>query len=305
MSYLRPFKKALHSQKERIKSKLRVNGNDQPDEPALANGAKQPRAVPVAPLLERLPLEIRLQIWEEVLGGNLFHMQADAPKNGPTQMDDETCEGRPGWRRQTPILGRYLCRNFSSNTTADGKASNPKCQGSLGGPCFFSGPEANSFKPLSLLLTCRQIHDEAVEKLYSTNIFNFENHEYTLREFMSLSRHFNHIRTVHVNASMWKLGHGNFAGIYCTTPETNKEKWVESWLLLSKFEGLQHVRLDIYGTSKNGLQAEDLEPIRQLQGLKTFDLAVWRDYSDPDGRGGQDLVVSVPFQESIRRSVCQ
>ncbi|CAO1602420.1 hypothetical protein XANCAGTX0491_006031 [Xanthoria calcicola] len=310
MSYLLNFKRALHSQRQRIKvATPKPGASSGPlghplDESAAVTRPTQPQPVSTSPLLQGLPLEIRLQVWEEVLGGNLFHVTAETPRS--TQMCDID-EAQPSpWRRQTPSLGRYLCRNFSMDTTSDGKASYPRCLGSQAEPCFFSGPEVTAFNPLSLLLACRQIHDEAVVLLYSANTFNFD-HELTLSQFMSLDtrRHFSHIRTVHVSTAMWRISRWEFAPIYTAASVAPiREPWIRLWPLLMEFEKLMHIRLDVCGTSKHGLQMEDLEPILQLRGLHTFDLAIWRDVSGPDSPK-QDLVVSGPLQESIRSSVCK
>ncbi|KAI4269088.1 MAG: hypothetical protein LQ337_007484 [Flavoplaca oasis] len=332
MSYLRNFKNALRSRKKRIeavKSRFGATGEslgNRAEESALETQVEQPQTIALpsksnltstktpldrllnlssegtigvvggncdrtkSPLLQRLPLEIRLQIWREVLGGNLFHMGIDI--------------GGDGWRRQTQYLGRYLCRDFSTDMAS---ASCPRCQGSQAEPCFFVGPEIAPFrfKPLSLLLTCKQVHDEAVGFLYSANTFNFD-YEGVLFQFLALDakRHIHHIRTVHVNAAMWRIVTPEMDPDYNVAhPALGRgERWTEFWPLLLKFEGLQHVRLDIYGTAKDGLRMEHLEPILQLRGLKTFDLAIWRVVCRPDGPK-QDLALSLPLQESIRRSV--
>ncbi|KAL8995217.1 MAG: hypothetical protein Q9169_005005 [Polycauliona sp. 2 TL-2023] len=317
MSYLEKFKKALHSNKERIKAATSKHGGSknaidrQTEGSALGNESKQPQAILKAPLLERLPFEIRLQIWEEVLGGNLFHMQAKPPSNNLYQTIDEPSDAQRGWQRQNPNFGRYLCCNFSTDTTTDGQAAYPRCQGSQVEPCFFCGPEASPFNPLSLLLTCRQIHNEAVEFLYSTNTFSFDD-DLILHVVSSLDsgRHFNQIRTVHVNISLWKLSGGQYPGLNSNeVGDAFRHNWARFWLLLLQLERLRHVRLDIYGTSKLGLQTEDLDPVRQLRGLKTFDLALWHDATDSDAwepaADRQDMLLSVPLQESIRRIVCE
>ncbi|KAL8658760.1 MAG: hypothetical protein Q9226_000785 [Calogaya cf. arnoldii] len=311
MAYLQSLKRALHNIKEPIKSKLGSSSEPlrkRSDESAPVAQIKQPDAVAISPLLERLPLEIRLQIWEEVLGGNLFHMTADPPQQIPLLEYFESCDGRDGWRRQTQHFGRYICRKFSTDIASTEKASYPRCQGSQAEPCFFMGPEVAPFrfKPMSLLLTCRQIYNEAVGLLYSTNTFNFD-YEGVLSHFLSLyaRRHVKHIRNVHVNSSMWRIVEPEIDPHYSAAALSARgEHWPELWPLLLEFENLQHVRLDIYGTSKCRLQAEDLEPVRQLRGLKTFDLAIWRDIWNPDSPT-QDLSLSVPLQESIRMSVCK
>ena len=347
MSYLRSFKNALRSRKDRteaVKPRFGATGGsvgNRAEESALETQAEQPQTIAlpsksnltstkspldqllnlgsdedirvvggscdraVSPLLQRLPLEIRLQIWREVLGGNLFHMAVDPPQQYPRLcLYYESGDGRDGWRRQTQYIGHYLCRDFSTDM---GSASCRRCQGSQAEPCFFAGPEIAPFrfKPLSLLLTCKQVYDEAVGLLYSANTFNFD-YEGVLFQFLALDakRHFNHIRTVHVNAAMWRIVTPEMDPHYNVAhPALGRgERWTEFWPLLLKFEGLQHVRVDIYGTAQDGLRMEHLEPILQLRGLKTFDLAIWRNVCRPDGPR-QNLALSLPLQESIRRSV--
>ncbi|KAL8850944.1 MAG: hypothetical protein Q9221_004144 [Calogaya cf. arnoldii] len=312
MAYLQNFKRALRDKKERIKTKLGSSSEPlrkRSVESAWVTRITQPDADAISPLLERLPFEIRLQIWEEVLGGNLFHMTIDPPESDPHLcMYFETCDGRDGWRRQTPHLGRYLCCDFSEGMGSTGKASYPRCQGSQAEPCFFASdePAPFRFKPLSLLMTCRQIYDEAVGLLYSTNTFNFD-YEEVLSHFLSSDarRHVKHIRRVHVNSSMWRIVEPEIDPHYSAAALSARgEHWPKLWPLLLELENLQHVRLDIYGTSKCRLQVEDLDPVRQLRGLMTFDLAIWRDIWNPDSPK-QDLSLSVPLQESIRMSVCK
>ncbi|KAL8834510.1 MAG: hypothetical protein Q9176_007453 [Flavoplaca citrina] len=342
MSYLRCFKNALRSRKDRteaVKPRFGATGGsvgNGAEESTLETQAEQPQTITlpskspsdqllnvgsegiigvvggdcdraVLPLLQRLPLEIRLQIWREVLGGNLFHMAIDPPQQYPRLcLHYESCDVRDGWRRQTQYIGHYLCRDFSTDM---GSASCRRCQGSQAEPCFFAGPEIAPFrfKPLSLLLTCKQVYDEAVGLLYSANTFNFD-YEGVLFQFLALDarRHSHQIRTVHVNTAMWKIVTPEMDPKYNVVhPALGRgERWTEFWALLLKFAGLQHVRVDIYGTAQDGLRMEHLEPILQLRGLKTFDLAIWRDVSRPDGPK-QDWALSLPLQESIRRRVCR
>ncbi len=270
MSYLQKIKRRLHGKRERVKAaESKSEAGIRPLEQASSSPA----------LLRLLPFEVRHQIWKEFLGDNLFHMTAEAHS------------------LYDPPLGRYLCRDFSTDATSlDGQSSYPRCQGSQREPCFFSGPEGPSFRPLSLLLTCKQIYNEAVALLYSCNTFNFDNSA-TLCQFMNLvtSHHSNYVRTVHVNTAMWKIRCSDV--IQLSRPNSSWEAWTGLWRLLAKFKGLQHLRLDIYGSSKERLLLDDLEPLFQLRGLKTFDLAIWRQTS------GLDLSLSVPLQDIIRSNV--
>ncbi|KAL8802245.1 MAG: hypothetical protein Q9200_006660 [Gallowayella weberi] len=238
-------------------------------------------------LLGSLPLEIRLQIWREVLGGNLFHMAFDKTQNA---------------------LHCYLCQDFSTGFHSHGEDKYPRCQGSLREPCFFySRPicffprgENYAFRAMSFLLTCRQIYTEAKDMLCSTNVFNIDDSD-TLLKLMALPfSQFQKIQTMHVNVAMWKIRCSDITQIATIHPLYTA--WTEFWATLAKFSGLRHLRLDVYGTSRAGFQKEDLEPLLQLKGLKTFDLAVWRDTDGPNYTK-QDIAVSVPLQDFIRSSV--
>lgn len=240
-------------------------------------------------LLSRLPLEIRLQIWGEVVGVNLFHMSI-------TQL----CP-------QKSNLRCSVCWAFyrSAAPTQDGTPPvgdvHARCQGSQQEPCFFSGPENTPFSRLSLLLSCRQIYEESVHLLYATNTFNIDNLETLQSVIQVMGPRIGSIRVVHVNTAMWK--------IHCY--EINRisdeafEEWSKFWhLLATRFPGLQHVRLDIYGTSRAGLQPLDLKPLLELRGLKSFDLALWQDTKDRNLPEQGSMLVG-PMQMIIRSHICQ
>ncbi|KAL8683925.1 MAG: hypothetical protein Q9186_000136 [Xanthomendoza sp. 1 TL-2023] len=153
---------------------------------------------------------------------------------------------------------------------------------------------------MSFLLTCRQIYNEAVEMLYSMNVFNIDDST-TLSKLMSLRiPRFRQIQTMHVNVAMWKIRCSDITQTAVVQPLYGA--WTEFWATLAEFVGLRHLRLDVYGTSRVGFQKDDLEPLLQLKGLKSFDLAVWRDTDGPNCTG-QDLALSVPLQDFIRSSI--
>ncbi|KAL8769872.1 MAG: hypothetical protein Q9209_004310 [Squamulea sp. 1 TL-2023] len=245
----------------------------------------RPKSFSNSALLGRLPLEIRQQIWTKVVAGKLFHM----------------CSG--GIRIPDASIGRYLCQNLATDASSKEHVVLPRCQGSQREPCFLTGLGDELFQPLSLLLTCRQIYGEAVPLLYAGNIFNFDTAS-LLATFMTLVKeiNYNNIRIVHVNIAMWKIRSPDVTQISVT--DSVWKEWASLWRSLANLKGLQHLRLDIYGTSRSGLQSEDLEPLHQLRGLKTFDLAVWRSVTSANNSSEQDLALSVPLLESIRSRIC-
>ncbi|KAI4104936.1 MAG: hypothetical protein L6R37_002979 [Teloschistes peruensis] len=250
-----------------------------------SDSALQPQIDTGSTILERLPVEVRLQIWEEVLGGNLFHL---------------TCSKYP------VMLECYLCRNFSKDTSTTSDATHQmysRCQGSQKEPCFFSRPERASYRPLSLLLTCRKIYSEAVDMLYSGNTFSLDSGD-TVNAFVNVTGTRSHkVQTVHVNMAMWKIH-------YQEIPRGIESKhafsaWGSCWSDLGDvFKGLQHLRLDIFGTSPIELSQSDLQPLLVLPTLKSFKLVVWRDFNHTDSTG-QDLDLSTPLQTHIREKLCK
>ncbi|KAL8709784.1 MAG: hypothetical protein Q9220_005570 [cf. Caloplaca sp. 1 TL-2023] len=235
----------------------------QPNEIQLSASALTPNSN----LLFRLPVEIRLQVWKEIVGGNLFHMPP---------------------RSQNDSLRCYVCKDFRSDMTSNQAARYPRCQGTQQEPCFFSRPGKIPIRAMSLLLTCRQIYAEAADVLYSTNVFNIDE-PFTLETMTRVvGSKTASIRIVHVNYAMWRIR----ANEHREALKPACGDWIRFWRLLAEgFQGLQYLRLDIYGTSNLGiLDQEDLEPLLKLQGLQRFDLAVWRDHSGTRSTS-QDLLL--------------
>ncbi|KAL8709058.1 MAG: hypothetical protein Q9225_007508, partial [Loekoesia sp. 1 TL-2023] len=123
------------------------------------------------------------------------------------------------------------------------------------------------------------IYIEAVDLLYDTNTFNIDALE-PLQMFIKwIGQRVQAIQTVHVNIAMWRIRYRDVTRF----TEVAFAEWSQFWELLAQyFTGLQHVRLDIYGTSRAGLNQGDLDPVLGLRGLKSFDLAVWRDTDEEE-----------------------
>ncbi|KAL8918896.1 MAG: hypothetical protein Q9208_007077 [Pyrenodesmia sp. 3 TL-2023] len=239
-------------------------------------------------LLSRLPLEIRLQIWQEIIGSELLHMVIT--RSCPEKNSLKCFPCRAYYQNSTP----------PTNVTPSRVDAYPRCQGSQQEPCFFTGPAITPYDACSLLLSCRQIHNEAVGMLYTTNTFNIDNLEILQSMIAVLGPRLTSIVAVHVSTAMWK--------IHCV--EVNRlsdaafEDWKTFWQLMAeKMTGLQQLRLDIYGTSRAGLEKRDLEPLLRFRGLKSFDLALWQDTKD-QGLPGQGSTVVGPMQTVIRSHAC-
>ncbi|KAI4112229.1 MAG: hypothetical protein LQ345_006591 [Seirophora villosa] len=239
-------------------------------------------------LLSRLPPEIRLQIWHEVVGGNLFHITITHSRPHKT------------------ALRCYVCRAFyrdlvpPKNRTPSSEDAYPRCQGSQQEPCFFLGPD-EPFGALSLLLSCRQIYNEAVHMLYVANTFNIDNLGILRLVVKTIGPRIRSISNIHVSTAMWRIHCQEMTRL---SDEAFSE-WKEFWQLLAeKVSGLRHLRLDIYGTSHAGLGKCDLEPLLQFRGLESFDLALWQD-TKHHALPGQGAELVGPMQTLIRSHACE
>lgn len=100
-------------------------------------------------LISRLPYDVRIIIYEIVLGGKVFHCSAQDQKS--------------------PIT-HYVCKRPDH---IDDEGARHKCSNDMyGQPSSLRGSSARATVGLlALLLTCRKIYSEAIGTLYSSNTF--------------------------------------------------------------------------------------------------------------------------------------
>ena len=160
-------------------------------------------------LLTRLPQDVRVGIFELVLGGKGFHLSCGST-NGRTD-----CFG--------------LCDAQAlmlDDAGGEGRGSH--------GSCHVKRKE----NLLQLLLTCRQVYSEAVYVLYAANAFQFTQ-EFCLVKFVNAL-------PAHRLREMRRLRH--YLRLY-RSPAMNKRTmadWEEIWAFFgSRFEGLTVLRVDI------------------------------------------------------------
>ncbi|KAI9709974.1 MAG: hypothetical protein M1820_003052 [Bogoriella megaspora] len=134
-----------------------------------------------SPLMQ-LPSELRRMIWEEVIGGNLFHIvrcpkrllgiQCPETANAYPGVFERPCWGavyRPGLI--PPVYGKY--RSVKDHS------------------------DAASADILPILQTCRLIYSETVDLLYQDNVFAFDHLDAALNlRQTTLKCRWNAIRTV-------------------------------------------------------------------------------------------------------------
>lgn len=102
-------------------------------------------------LLSKLPYDVRLIIYEMVLGGNVLHLSAQSPKN---RILYNICK-HPDKIDQTGI--HQDCSSISVLRPSSAPRDDYE--------------EATGLLPL--LVTCRRIYSEAISSLYSNNTFEF------------------------------------------------------------------------------------------------------------------------------------
>ncbi|KAL8671051.1 MAG: hypothetical protein Q9168_004444 [Polycauliona sp. 1 TL-2023] len=233
--------------------------------------------------LMSLPVEIRLQIWEELIGGKLCHMVVTS----------------------TYTLKCYPCREFSKDTwgTTEFRRNGlmRKCPGGArdGEACHVSYLKRVPFHTLSLFLTSHSIHSEGLGVLYGQNVFHI-NQLQTLQAMINgMGPRIRKIKTFHIELNAWQI---------CLKKKDTKydsayDSWIKKWELFAReFTGLQNLRLDVWGCAPNrDFWRSDLEPLLKLKGLKSFRFCLWHHKVDIEG---QQLPISEPIERYYQERIC-
>lgn len=209
-------------------------------------------------LLNKLPLEIRLQIYEYVLGGNLIHL-IQIPRRiahvrcRASRVPDHLRECRPASR----IPNHPWLRSVSS---------------------------AN----LAFLKTCRQIYMEAISILYTTNTFDINQLSTFL--FFSKSILSDRLRCITSLHLRWNLG-SNFVHY---GPKKNYQDWNSFWeLLATQMPGLRHLRISLSCRSSMipvplSIAEPWVAPMCQVRRLRSVEIEIDEDL-DEESVGGEGL----------------
>ncbi len=201
--------------------------------PANTNTADKPPCS----FLTKLPLEIRLQIYEYVLGGNLLHLV-----HIPRRIAHIRC------RHPEPSDPLRKCRPASRTPL------NPWLRGV-------------STANLALLKTCRQIYCEGIEVLYASNAFDVND----LNTFVSFARsimpkRLASIKTLHLSwdltSNVWRYGHAD-----------SHQLWKHFWRIVAEqMHGLRELVLRLKRGS-SGVKISRYEPwvrpMCEVRGLRS------------------------------------
>ncbi|KAL8812550.1 MAG: hypothetical protein Q9200_000950 [Gallowayella weberi] len=231
----------------------------------------------VSLFLTRLPLEIRQEIYNYIVGGNLVHVV----RKGQHLAHVRCKPGREfDYQRDCRPYASYTCHSAASSMgfTANGNTA--------------------------LLRTCRQVYAEAVRIMYSHNTFDFDHQDLFLLFSRSLlPQRLRAIRILHLYCKekglRWPfLRTGAGPSAWCLTWQVIKDE----------MPGLQHLRVKIIGEQGSSYPSEDLawwvRPMLQVRGLKSFHLEFRAASNNWVEFGDGVFEMSRLLEERIRSVVC-
>ena len=229
-------------------------------------------------LLKKLPLDIRLLIWEECLGGELLHIVRE-----PGRLGYIIC---PFWNLEIPIYSlmslvtQQATRKALAEWASPGYTSNHICWSpqDSDGLSYARTHESKLFglnslgkrSFLPLLQTCRQIYTEALPMLYQTNVFDLKAPD-ALLHLPRTTIHVNLIRSLRLSWTfcvdpLQPRSDVNQQPVHRVLfteaiPPFDLETWLQACGFLSTMKGLQDLVILIEGT---GWVSESPESASQL-----------------------------------------
>ncbi|KAF2086071.1 hypothetical protein K490DRAFT_66997 [Saccharata proteae CBS 121410] len=230
-----------------------------------------------SPLFAKLPAEIRLLIYAEVLGGETLHMRA---------RDRRITHLKCRWPRASPqdcwdlevhhsiFHGQPLSTSTSTHAPSD-SASQPQQQ-----------QRAAPSGLLALPLTCRRAYTEALPTLYTTNTFDFDHADTLANLSATLLPARWHLLT-HISLLL------DYPSHTIRNPLHTRPSWLRLWRLIASIQSLQTLRLSLLdrvvadgvvgaATGRRrrswrlSRESEDrlLEPLMRVTGLRVFEVRV-------------------------------
>ena len=229
-------------------------------------------------LLQKLPLDIRLMIWELCVGTELLHIVRE-----PGRLGYIIC---PFWKLNLPFLSptgappSEPTRSAIAEWAAPDNTSNHFCWSpqDTDGLSYARTGESKLFGLnnigkrafLPLLQTCRQIYTEALPALYQTNTFDLKSLD-TLLTLPRTTIHVNLIRSLRIS---WNFcvdplqpptdanqRNGRHVLFSQAMPPFDLDTWLRACKFLSTMEGLQDLVFTIDGA---GWVAQKPESASQL-----------------------------------------
>ncbi|ORY18545.1 hypothetical protein BCR34DRAFT_320654 [Clohesyomyces aquaticus] len=235
-----------------VKEKRRSLSVDAPIRRTIdSNTSENERKEPdLEPRLLRLPPEIRMMIWEEVLGKMNIHIEVKDRRIGATICQNPVPEDQV-WRKMCPCrIGKRIVA------------------------CTFEWEEypPEGLRALPLLLTCRPIYRDVLDHIYRTSTFLFHRPEAVLLFVQSIPpTHAQRIAKIHLDARVIQKDtsfehplaympvsiRDTYKSAYpthCTAQTTDMSRgepqpsmWGAMSKLLSSLGGLRELRISLHG----------------------------------------------------------
>ncbi|KAI9844028.1 MAG: hypothetical protein M1837_005963 [Sclerophora amabilis] len=135
---------------------------------------------------------------------------------------------------------------------------------------------------LSLVKTCRQVYHEAIEIIYSDNVFDVKRPDCIL--FLSstiLPHRLNAIRSLRIHWYFsWPLYVAVPGGRRKHYPPYDEATWERTWEIIADMEGLQYIRVlmdELWMERTPNEVATILEPLKRVPSGKDFEAEIpWR-----------------------------
>ncbi len=235
-------------------------------------------ASPKCHLLNRLPPEIRLEIYKYVLGGNVLHLV-----QGKRRISHVRCRASS----ETDFV--RSCRPAAANTGSE----------------LLPGSTSNA--NLALLRTCRRVYQEAIDVLYASNTFDVDDPRTLLYLAQTIRpQRLASITKLHIycpiqcvfwfphdqNVSLWE-------------PPYDVTTWELFWhVIAARMPRLAELSICLgVGYSFPPLEVSDIwvRPLLAVRGLKKFDFDVVYNY---DRNADVSSLKVAPFRQCLRDVVC-
>lgn len=229
-------------------------------------------------LLNRLPPEIRLEIYRYVLGDNLLHLV-----QGKKRISHVRCRARS----ETDHVRR--CRPMAGNTANR----------------LLPGSTSNG--NLALTKTCRQVYRETIDLLYATNVFDLDDP----RTLFYLARSVPHqrlgsITKLHVYFPLFSqcwLGHDDIYPMKGAPYDENTWKlfWHTIAIQMPRLADLRLCLALARGGTPMKVTQDWIKPLLEIRGLRRFELDVIHE----DGQTPETARLKVPqVRRYLREIMC-
>ncbi|KAJ5806871.1 hypothetical protein N7474_010463 [Penicillium riverlandense] len=197
-----------------------------PEKPTWIKWRKQKTKEQTQCLLMKLPLELREEIYRQVLGNKVVRIWRTFDELGHTSCPTQVVKKRRGW-----LNGRLL---------PDGPRKKPR-------------PINRANGNLALLLTCREIYSEAINTLYTQNtiqLLDFDKQAFEIPALLRrvlLPQRFFAIRSLEIPIN---LSHWRHYISYCPKGWIDCERWKgplpeSTWDVIATMKGLRRLRVRI------------------------------------------------------------